>query len=134
MPLEMTLGTLGATSSLSSSGGPSGSSSSVPFLAVAGRGSGGLGWLARLERRRDRGRDVRRSPATASPSASTGSSPTSRSSPTGPSRSRWRSPASMAIQGPVIRWVADHRKHHKFSDRDGDPHSPWRYGDTVRAL
>ncbi len=41
---------------------------------------------------------------------------------------------SMAIQGPVIRWVADHRKHHKFSDRDGDPHSPWRYGDTVPAL
>jgi stearoyl-CoA desaturase (Delta-9 desaturase) len=41
---------------------------------------------------------------------------------------------SMAIQGPVIRWVADHRKHHKFSDRDGDPHSPWRYGTTVPAL
>jgi stearoyl-CoA desaturase (delta-9 desaturase) len=41
---------------------------------------------------------------------------------------------SMAIQGPVIRWVADHRKHHKFSDRDGDPHSPWRYGETVPAL
>ncbi len=40
----------------------------------------------------------------------------------------------MAIQGPVIRWVADHRKHHKFSDRDGDPHSPWRYGTTVPAL
>lgn len=41
---------------------------------------------------------------------------------------------SMAIQGPVVRWVADHRKHHKFSDRDGDPHSPWRYGDDLRAL
>ena len=41
---------------------------------------------------------------------------------------------SMAIQGPVVRWVADHRKHHKFSDRDGDPHSPWRYGTTVSAL
>jgi stearoyl-CoA desaturase (delta-9 desaturase) len=41
---------------------------------------------------------------------------------------------SMAIQGPVVRWVADHRKHHKFSDRDGDPHSPWRYGNTVPAL
>jgi stearoyl-CoA desaturase (Delta-9 desaturase) len=41
---------------------------------------------------------------------------------------------SMAIQGPVVRWVADHRKHHKFSDRDGDPHSPWRYGDTIPAL
>jgi stearoyl-CoA desaturase (delta-9 desaturase) len=41
---------------------------------------------------------------------------------------------SMAIQGPLVRWVADHRKHHKFSDRDGDPHSPWKYGDTVGAL
>jgi stearoyl-CoA desaturase (delta-9 desaturase) len=41
---------------------------------------------------------------------------------------------SMAIQGPVIRWVADHRKHHKFSDRDGDPHSPWRYGNSIGAL
>ena len=41
---------------------------------------------------------------------------------------------SMAIQGPVVRWVADHRKHHKFSDRDGDPHSPWKYGNTIGAL
>jgi stearoyl-CoA desaturase (delta-9 desaturase) len=40
----------------------------------------------------------------------------------------------MAIQGPVIRWVADHRKHHRFSDRDGDPHSPWKYGTGFRAL
>jgi stearoyl-CoA desaturase (delta-9 desaturase) len=31
---------------------------------------------------------------------------------------------SMAIEGPVISWVADHRKHHAFSDRFGDPHSP----------
>ncbi|HET6154434.1 MAG TPA: acyl-CoA desaturase [Marmoricola sp.] len=41
---------------------------------------------------------------------------------------------SMAIQGPIVRWVADHRKHHKFSDRDGDPHSPWKYGNDLRAL
>ena len=41
---------------------------------------------------------------------------------------------SMAIEGPVTRWVADHRKHHKFSDRDGDPHSPWRYGESIGAL
>ena len=40
----------------------------------------------------------------------------------------------MAIQGPVVRWVADHRKHHRFSDRDGDPHSPWRYGRNLKAL
>jgi stearoyl-CoA desaturase (Delta-9 desaturase) len=31
---------------------------------------------------------------------------------------------SAAVEGPVISWVADHRKHHTFSDRDGDPHSP----------
>ena len=31
---------------------------------------------------------------------------------------------SMAVEGPPIRWVADHRKHHNFSDREGDPHSP----------
>jgi len=41
---------------------------------------------------------------------------------------------SLAIEGPVIRWVADHRRHHAFSDREGDPHSPWRYGKTVPAL
>ena len=29
-----------------------------------------------------------------------------------------------AVEGPLISWVADHRKHHSFSDRDGDPHSP----------
>jgi stearoyl-CoA desaturase (Delta-9 desaturase) len=31
---------------------------------------------------------------------------------------------SMAVQGPVITWVADHRRHHAFSDKEGDPHSP----------
>ncbi len=31
---------------------------------------------------------------------------------------------SMALQGPVIRWVADHRRHHAFTDKPGDPHSP----------
>jgi stearoyl-CoA desaturase (delta-9 desaturase) len=41
---------------------------------------------------------------------------------------------SLAIEGPVIRWVADHRRHHAYSDRDGDPHSPWRYGENFRAL
>jgi stearoyl-CoA desaturase (Delta-9 desaturase) len=31
---------------------------------------------------------------------------------------------SAAIEGPVVAWVADHRKHHAFSDEEGDPHSP----------
>jgi stearoyl-CoA desaturase (delta-9 desaturase) len=46
---------------------------------------------------------------------------------------------SAAIEGPVISWVADHRKHHACSDRPGDPHSPhvdhgggWR--GTLRGL
>ncbi|HVV25096.1 MAG TPA: acyl-CoA desaturase [Pseudonocardiaceae bacterium] len=41
---------------------------------------------------------------------------------------------SMAMQGPVIGWVADHRRHHAFSDRDGDPHSPWRFGTSPAAV
>jgi stearoyl-CoA desaturase (Delta-9 desaturase) len=31
---------------------------------------------------------------------------------------------TMAVQGPVISWVADHRKHHAHTDEEGDPHSP----------
>ncbi len=33
---------------------------------------------------------------------------------------------TMAIQGSVISWVSQHRRHHVFSDRTGDPHSPVR--------
>src|SRR6201991_2439245 len=39
-------------------------------------------------------------------------------------RGVWAVLGSAAIEGPVISWVADHRKHHAFSDRPGDPHSP----------
>ena len=31
---------------------------------------------------------------------------------------------SLAVEGPVIGWVSDHRKHHTFPDAEGDPHSP----------
>jgi stearoyl-CoA desaturase (delta-9 desaturase) len=41
---------------------------------------------------------------------------------------------SLAVEGPVIRWVADHRRHHAFSDREGDPHSPWRFGESLGGL
>jgi stearoyl-CoA desaturase (Delta-9 desaturase) len=41
---------------------------------------------------------------------------------------------SLAIEGPVITWVADHRRHHKYADREGDPHSPWRFGSDWKAL
>jgi len=35
---------------------------------------------------------------------------------------------SMALEGSVTSWVANHRRHHMFSDQEGDPHSPHRYG------
>src|SRR5579859_7827733 len=41
---------------------------------------------------------------------------------------------ALAIEGPVLVWVADHRRHHKYSDREGDPHSPWRFGTDWKAL
>jgi stearoyl-CoA desaturase (delta-9 desaturase) len=41
---------------------------------------------------------------------------------------------SLAVEGAPTKWVADHRRHHAFADREGDPHSPWRYGTGVGAL
>jgi stearoyl-CoA desaturase (Delta-9 desaturase) len=41
---------------------------------------------------------------------------------------------SLAVEGAPTKWVADHRRHHAFTDREGDPHSPWRYGTGVIAL
>jgi stearoyl-CoA desaturase (Delta-9 desaturase) len=42
---------------------------------------------------------------------------------------------SMAVQGPVIDWVADHRKHHAHTDAEGDPHSPHvGHGSGLRGL
>jgi stearoyl-CoA desaturase (Delta-9 desaturase) len=40
----------------------------------------------------------------------------------------------MSLQGPVITWVADHRRHHAYSDKEGDPHSPWLFGTSPIAL
>jgi stearoyl-CoA desaturase (delta-9 desaturase) len=42
---------------------------------------------------------------------------------------------TMAVQGPVISWVADHRKHHAHTDKEGDPHSPHvGHGEGLRGL
>ena len=42
---------------------------------------------------------------------------------------------SMSVQGAVIHWVADHRKHHTFTDEEGDPHSPHTHsGEGVRGV
>jgi stearoyl-CoA desaturase (delta-9 desaturase) len=35
---------------------------------------------------------------------------------------------TMAVEGSITTWVAQHRRHHAASDREGDPHSPIRYG------
>jgi stearoyl-CoA desaturase (delta-9 desaturase) len=41
---------------------------------------------------------------------------------------------SLAVEGPILDWVSDHRRHHKYSDKEGDPHSPWRFGTDFKAL
>jgi stearoyl-CoA desaturase (Delta-9 desaturase) len=42
---------------------------------------------------------------------------------------------SLAVEGSVLDWVADHRKHHAFSDKEGDPHSPHiGHGSGLRGL
>jgi stearoyl-CoA desaturase (Delta-9 desaturase) len=40
---------------------------------------------------------------------------------------------SMGLQGGVLDWVADHRKHHAHTDQEGDPHSPHGHGGGVRG-
>jgi stearoyl-CoA desaturase (delta-9 desaturase) len=40
---------------------------------------------------------------------------------------------SMSVQGPVMSWVADHRKHHAHTDKDGDPHSPHGHGGGLKG-
>jgi stearoyl-CoA desaturase (delta-9 desaturase) len=41
---------------------------------------------------------------------------------------------SMTVQGPLLKWVALHRRHHAHSDRPGDPHSPHLHGPGVLGL
>jgi stearoyl-CoA desaturase (delta-9 desaturase) len=41
---------------------------------------------------------------------------------------------TMSVQGPILHWVADHRRHHAFADKEGDPHSPWLFGTSPAAL
>ncbi len=70
-------------------------------------------------------------PGSASPSASTACSRTAASRPQPWMRGLLAVLGTMAVEGPVISWVADHRKHHAYSDRLGDPHSP--HVDTTAA-
>lgn len=41
---------------------------------------------------------------------------------------------SMAVQGPLLKWVACHRRHHQHSDKRDDPHSPHHYGGGIVGL
>lgn len=41
---------------------------------------------------------------------------------------------SMAVQGPLFEWVANHRLHHQHSDHAGDPHSPHEHGHGLRGM
>ncbi|MBV8304320.1 MAG: acyl-CoA desaturase [Acidimicrobiia bacterium] len=41
---------------------------------------------------------------------------------------------SFAVEGGVVGWVANHRRHHAFADRDGDPHSPTFEGSGARTV
>jgi stearoyl-CoA desaturase (delta-9 desaturase) len=41
---------------------------------------------------------------------------------------------SMAAQGPLVYWVASHRRHHTYSDQPGDPHSPNLHGGGLKGL
>jgi len=41
---------------------------------------------------------------------------------------------SMAVEGPVLQWVAVHRSHHQHSDCESDPHSPHTHGDTFWGM
>src|SRR3954462_1171462 len=42
---------------------------------------------------------------------------------------------SLSVQGSVLDWVADHRKHHAHADAEGAPHSPHvGHGSGLRGL
>ncbi len=41
---------------------------------------------------------------------------------------------SMAVEGPLLRWVSNHRAHHEHSDSEGDPHSPHLHGGGVVGM
>ena len=98
------------------------------FGAAAGRArsrrDGWRGAEASTGRTCSCSRSPTRSPGWGSPSASTACSPTAASRRPARVRALLAVLGSMAVEGPVIEWVATHRKHHRFSDHPGDPHSP----------
>jgi stearoyl-CoA desaturase (delta-9 desaturase) len=43
-------------------------------------------------------------------------------------------PVAWLSKAQSSRWVADHRRHHIFTDKEGDPHSPWLFGTSAAAV
>jgi stearoyl-CoA desaturase (Delta-9 desaturase) len=41
---------------------------------------------------------------------------------------------SMALEAPLVKWVAVHRLHHQHSDQANDPHSPHHHGPGVAGV
>ncbi len=39
-----------------------------------------------------------------------------------------------ALQGPVLAWASDHYKHHSFTDKDQDPHTPLKYKSRIKGF
>ncbi|MEU0539709.1 acyl-CoA desaturase [Nocardia sp. NPDC005978] len=52
----------------------------------------------------------------------------------GPLKAALALAGGIALEGPVTLWAAEHRRHHRYSDAPGDPHSPWRFGTSRTAL
>ena len=96
----------------------------IPFVALGLAGWQVWGERPALERRLPLRRACTCSPGSGSRSASTATSPIAAFKAKPWLHGLLAILGSAAIEGPVISWVADHRKHHAFSDEEGDPHSP----------
>lgn len=42
--------------------------------------------------------------------------------------------SAATLQGPAIAWCSDHYKHHTFTDKEGDPHSPLKYDNGFKGF
>ena len=94
----------------------------IGVVHVLARGGAVLLQLAGAGRRASRWRS---SPAASACAwATTGCSRTRAFKPTGPIRWLLALLGGLSGEGSALMWVAKHRKHHAFSDHEGDPHSP----------
>ena len=100
----------------------------VPLLGLVAAPSLPVGLGLRLGRPGPAAGHVRPRPPWASRSASTGCSSTAPSRRTPVVKFVLAVLGSMAVQGPLFKWVALHRRHHQHSDTPDDPHSPHHHG------